>query len=235
MRAVDTATYNALVAAPESGLVERNLVSFFVRSLDGASSKTFCFWNDLDTVTIAVVDGTTGATVSRDFVGDGSILSIDRIPLTSDLTVRTVKVTLSPIHETVEDMARGYDIRGARVELHRCLFNPQTGAVIGTALCHFVGKINKAPFSTAATGEESSLPIDVVSHTRKLTRTNPAKKSDETQRRRSGDRLRRYTGTANVKVWWGKEKARPATGGNNTSSTAPDARERFRNFFTGGR
>lgn len=211
MRSVDTATYDALVAAPDTGLVERNLVSLFVRSLNGVSTKTFCFWNDLDTVTIAVIDGTTGATVNRDFVGDGSILAMDRIPLTSDLTVRTVKVTLSPIHETVEDMARGYDIRGARVEIHRCLFNPQTGAVIGTALCHFVGKVNKAPFSTASVGDESSLPIDVVGHTRELTRTNPAKKSDETQRRRSDDRLRRYTGTANVKLWWGMEKAK-ATG-----------------------
>jgi hypothetical protein len=208
MRAVDTATYDALVAAPETGLRERNLVTFFVRSLDGESSQTFCFWNDLDTVTIPVIDGATGATVSRDFVGDGSILSMDKIPLTSDLTVRTVRVTLSQIHATVQDMARGWDIRGARVEIHRSLFNPQTGAVIGAAACHFVGKVNKAPISTPSVGQEGGITIDVVSQTRDLTRTNPAKKSDETQKRRSGDRGRRYIGTANVKIWWGEKRQR---------------------------
>jgi hypothetical protein len=47
--------------------------------------------------------------------------------------------------------------------------------------------------------------------TRELTRTNPAKRSDETQRLRSGDRFRRYSGTAyQWPIWWGEAKAKPA-------------------------
>lgn len=206
MRTVDSATYNALLDAPDKGLVERDFVTFFARSLDGGSTATFCFWNDLDTVTASILRGDTGAAENRDFVGDGSLLSVDRVPLVSDLTIQTVRVSLSQIHATVQDMARGHDIRGARVEIHRGLFNPATHAPVGSACCHFVGKVNKAPIGTPKIGEEGSIAIDVVSIVRELTRSNPAKKSDESQKRRSGDRFRRYSGVANVPIWWGEAK-----------------------------
>lgn len=212
-RTVDSATYAAVVAAPESGLKERNLVTVFARELDGSGEVQFAFWNDLDTVSLPVIDGRTGATVSRNFVGDGALLGMDRIPLTSDLTIRTVRVQFSQIHATVQDMVRGHDIRSARIEIHRLLFNPQTGAVIAPGIPHFVGKVNKAPISTPRIGDEGSIDIESVSTTRELTRTNPAKKSDETQKRRGGDRSRRYIGNANVKIWWGTEKANAVSGG----------------------
>ena len=59
---------------------------------------------------------------------------------------------------------------------------------------------------------QSQLRIEVVSVTRELTRTNPGKRSDETQRLRSGDRFRRYTSTAqHWPIWWGEAKAKPAS------------------------
>lgn len=208
MRSVDVATYNALRDAPEKGFEERNLLTIYARELDGVGGQMFCFWNDLDIVDIYVMGGQTGTTELRSFVGDGAILKMGRIPLTSDLTVRNVKVSLSQIHATVLNMARGFDIRGARTEIHRVLFNPQTGAVIAQALPHFVGKINKAPTDTPPIGGEGSIELEIASTTRELTRTNPAKKSDETQKRRQNDRGRRYTGTANVDIWWAKEKGK---------------------------
>jgi len=211
MRSVPTATYNALVDAPETGIVERNLVTFFVRSLDGESEEIFPFWNDLDTVTLSVIDGVTAESVDRDFVGSGALISVDKIILPADLTVQTTKVVLSQIHATVQNMVRGWDIRGAQVQIHRILFDPATGLSVGDAMCHMVGRVNKAPINTPATGEEGNISISVVSQTRDLTRTNPAKKSDETQQRRSGDRGRRYVGTANVKIWWGQKKEKVKT------------------------
>ncbi|TPN44465.1 hypothetical protein FJ981_28120 [Mesorhizobium sp. B1-1-4] len=208
MKSIDGTTYAALLAAPDAGICERDFVTFYVRSLDGLTTTMFCFWNDLDTVTASVLRGDTGSAENRDFVGDGSLLSVDRVPLVSDLTIQTVKVTLSQIHATVQDMVRGHDIRGARVEIHRGLFDPSTHAVAGSIYCHFVGKVNKAPIATPKIGDEGSISIDVVSIVRELTRTNPAKKSDETQKRRSGDRFRRYSGVANVPVFWGVEKAK---------------------------
>ncbi|TPM92733.1 hypothetical protein [Mesorhizobium sp. B2-1-3A] len=208
MRSIDGTTYAALLAAPDAGICERDFVTFYARSLDGLSTSRFCFWNDLDTVTASVLRGDTGAAENRDFVGDGSLFAVDRVPLVSDLTIQTVKVTLSQLHATVQDMVRGNDIRGARVEIHRGLFDPATHALAGSIYCHFVGKVNKAPISTPKAGDEGSVTIDVVSIVRELTRTNPAKKSDETQKRRSGDRFRKYSGVANVPIFWGVEKSR---------------------------
>lgn len=63
-------------------------------------------------------------------------------------------------------------------------------------------------------GGEGGVELAVVSHTRMLTRTNPAKRSDESQKLRQGDRLRRYSGVAGeIEFFWmektGKIGAKP--------------------------
>lgn len=227
MRALDTDTYNALVAAPDSGISERKFVTFFVRSLDGESTATFPFWNDLDTVTASVLKGDTGTPESRTFHGDGSLISIDPVVMTSDLTVQTLRITLSQIHSTVQNMVRGYDIRGARVEVHRGVFDPQTNELAGPIYCRFIGNVNKVNITTPKVGDEGAIEVEVASIARELTRTNPAKKSDETQRRRSDDRFYRYVGVADVDVWWGSNKAK--------LSSSTDKKSSAGNFVRGGR
>jgi len=50
--------------------------------------------------------------------------------------------------------------------------------------------------------------LTIVSQSRELTRTNPAKASQEFYARRSGDLWGQYTGTAGQwSIWWGEEKA----------------------------
>lgn len=209
MRSIDSGTYNALVNAPTNGIVERDLVWITAKDSNGGS-VFFGFWNDLDTVTVTVTDPVTGISVNRDFQGDGSLISIDRIPLVSDLTVQTINMTLSPLHAGVKDMVRGHDVRNAPVTVYRLLYDPATHAPVGPAIPHFVGFINKAPVNTAQVGNESAIPFSIVSVIRELTKTNPAKKSDETQRQRSGDRFYRYNGTANVPLFWGLKKDKAA-------------------------
>lgn len=222
MRNIDTATAAALANAPDRGLVSRNLVWFYGRTLaDPAVRVAFAFWNDLDSVDITVEDPKTGGTATRTYVGDGSLLKVSDIPLTSDLTVRTVRVTLSQIHATVQNMARGADIRLAEVQIHRAILDPDTRQLV-SAKCHFVGKVDKAPIGTPSVQSEGSIEIECVSDTRELTRSNPAKKSDEFMKGRSGDRFRRYTGTANVPIFWGVEKERPAGKNGNTKPSVTD-------------
>ena len=206
MKTIDPATQAALVAAPESGLMERNVVTIFAKALAGPAITEFPFWNDLDTVTVQVIDGESNLVVNRDAVGDGAILALDRIPQSTDFSIRTIRITFSQIHPTVRNMVSGYNIRGAWVEVHRLLFNPATGAVVAPAERPFTGRIDKAPQTIPGPGDEGGIYLDVVDSIRDLTRSNPAKKSDETQKRRSGDRARRNIGTANVKLWWGQEK-----------------------------
>lgn len=215
MKSVDINTATALQSASEAGLRVRDLVTFVVRTFDGASTASFSFWSDVDTVSIQVLKGDTGIAEYRDYVGDGSLLKVGEIKLSSDLTIQTVTVTLSQVHTTVQNMIRGYDCHQAKVEIHRVLFNPQTNAVVGAAVCHFVGKVNKAPLATPRSGEEGGIDVDCVTHIREMTRTNPAKKSDESQKRRSGDRFRRHIGVANVKIFWGAEKEKAAGSGSN--------------------
>lgn len=71
-----------------------------------------------------------------------------------------------------------------------------------------VGQVNGAPEMTAAIGGQSVRTIKVVSHTRELTRTNSAKRSDETYRLRGGDRFGQYSGTAGQwELWWGEARS----------------------------
>jgi len=218
MRNIDSATATALSRAPDKGLVARNLVWFRARTLaDPAIRVEFAFWNDLDEVEIAVEDPTTGGTVTRTYVGDGSLLDMAEIPLTSDLTIRTVRVPLSQIHAGVQAMVRGADIRLADVQIHRAILDPDTRQLV-SAKCHFLGQVDRAPLGTPSVGEEGSVEIECVSSTRELTRTNPAKKSDEFLKARSGDRFYRYTGTANVPIFWGQEKERVGRSGQTSNS-----------------
>ena len=60
----------------------------------------------------------------------------------------------------------------------------------------------------AAAGGEGGLSLDLMSSAIDLTKTNPAMESDEQQKRRSGDRFRRFGDTAaQVETWWGQAKA----------------------------
>jgi hypothetical protein len=80
--------------------------------------------------------------------------------------------------------------------------------LVAAPVPRFDGQVNGAPIDTPAVGGEGGVKLSVVSHTRVLTRTNAAKKSDETQKLRSGDRFRRYSAVAGQwDYWWGEAKA----------------------------
>lgn len=209
MRSIDAGHSTALSGAANSGLVERDLVTFFARHRTTLVVTTFAFWNDLDTVTMVVTGGDDGVLVSRDFVGDGAILSVSEVPNVADLSIQRVQVVFSQIHTTVGEMFRTYDIRLAAAEVHRALFDPQTRNVVGTPYCHFTGQVSLSPLDTPAAGREGGLSIDIVEDTIELTRTNPARRSDETQKRRSNDRMMRYASIAGTwRVAWGEEEIR---------------------------
>lgn len=211
MRSVDGATSDYLQA--RAGLVARDFLWLEGRNRTTGATEAVGFWSDLDTVTVTVVSGQTGLQVARDYTGSGSLIAIDPIPLTADLTIPQVRIRLSPIDEAVEIAIRGYEPRQAVVEIHRGLFDLDTRALVAPPLPHFVGRVEKAPIATPAVGGEGGVELTVVGHINELTRTNPAKKSDESQRRRADDRFYRYASVVkNWPIYWGEEKARPAPG-----------------------
>lgn len=205
MRGLDVDTQAAL--RDRSLIVPRNFVVVTAKDRSSGEPVVHAFWNDAETVAVNVLDE-DGDTVSHNFTGDGALLRMDAIPMRIGLEVRTVEIALSPLSGAVQNLVRRDDPRGGKVEIYRGLFSPAAFVLLATPRLRFLGRVNEAPIETPAAGGEGSATLRVVSHTRELTRTNPAHKSDEQQKLRSGDRFRRYG--ASVRDWpifWGEKKS----------------------------
>jgi hypothetical protein len=226
MRSVDSATAAAIQS--RRGHIPRYFVWIEGKNRTSGALETMGLWNGEDTVEVTVVNPDTGLPVTRTYHAGGSLLNMDPIPAVSDLSVRTIQVGLSQINAAVQQAIRGYDPRLGKVQIHRGLFDLDTRALVANPVPLFDGQVNGAPIETPAAGEEGGIALDIVSHTRVLTRTNAAKRSDETQKLRSGDRFRRYSGVAGQwDFFWGEEKSSGAAVAATTPSTSfPTSRER---------
>lgn len=164
-----------------------------------------CFWSDLQTAVVPVIDPETGVSTDRTWNGAGSLVQISAIPSVSSLTVQTVSIALPQYLPQVEQAVREYDIKQARVEIYTGLFDPDTRLLVSPAECVFVGYVDECDIQTPAENDEGSLTLTATSDTQEMTRSNPAKRSDESQRLRNGsDNF--YQDTAaikNRKIFWG--------------------------------
>lgn len=205
VKILDSATQAAI--GDRSRIVVRNFILFTAKDGNG-DPVPFGFTDFGEDVQLNVVDGLTGGIVSRTYYGDQApIQEMDPIPQKIGLEIDTTQVILNPLHPAVQSMYRGHDLRNAPVQIHRAYLSPESMVPVAYPLCRRLGFVNGAPEEAAAAGGTSRLQIEIVSVTRELTRTNPAKRSDETQRLRSGDRFRRYSGTAyQWPIWWGEAK-----------------------------
>lgn len=172
------------------------------------------FWNDIMTVSVPVKDGRTGATVNRSFRGLSAGLQIGTVPLTSDISIRTLEVQLPHLDEVVNALVRTYDVRSAPMQLYRGYFDPETRALVAPAKPRFIGYVDGAPIETPAEGQEGSVTLNCVSTTRELTRTNSEVRSHESQLARSGGTDAFYRDTSVVGQWelaWGQERGSVTT------------------------
>lgn len=187
------------------GVNPRSLVWITAKNRATGVAESLGFWNGDDTVDVAVISGTTGLPVTRTYHGWGALLSIDPVPLVSDLSIRTIQIGLSPISEEVRLAIRQYDARLAPIEVHRGFLGPDNQILIANPRPRFVGWVNGAPIDTPAAKGEGKVALSVVSHTRALTKINPAKRSDETQKLRGNDRFRKYSDVAGQwTFFWGE-------------------------------
>lgn len=183
----------------------RQAIYIVGKDRDTGADAAVGFWNELETATLTVINGKTGISEARDYQGAGSLITIGSIPLTNDLTIQTVRVTLSQVNEAVLLAIRGYEPRLASVDIHRVPFDLATRQVVGVPPSHFFGRVDTVSITTPSTGEEGSIELECKSFMRELTRVNGAKRSDESQKLRSGDRFRRYAGTAwQAQIDWGE-------------------------------
>ncbi|HWJ88508.1 MAG TPA: hypothetical protein VNS12_10590 [Pelagibacterium sp.] len=204
MRTADPNVVALLQGADTLGLIEADLVVWHVKTFAGAPVP-FAFWSEHDTVTATVTSPFTGNPASHPFVGAGAILDVGETPRTSDLSIRRKSITLSAVHETVLNMWTGHDMRLAQVAVYQALFDPETRNM-ASALLEFVGELNGAPKEVPAAGGQGGIRFDLVSDTRQLTRTNPAKRSDAHQRTRQNDGFHKYIGVSGAwPIPWGQK------------------------------
>lgn len=204
--------------ASRQGIAPVNFIWIAAKNRTTGALETAGFWNGWDAVEAQVIDIDTRLAVTRTYQAGGSLIEVPAIPLQSDLTVRTIRIRLSQINAAVEQAIRGYDPKHAPVEIHRGFLDTETMLPVAPAVPRFVGYINGAPVRTPAVGGEGGIEIACVSHSRVLTKTNPLKRSDETQSRRLvggvPDRLRRYTDVAGKwPVHWGEPRTGIGDGG----------------------
>lgn len=201
MRTLDA---NIVAALAAGRLVRRNMIWVTAKERDTGNPHSRGFWGDVETVDIPVVDGLTGATATRTFEAAGGLIEIGAVPLTSDLSIRSVDVVVSPLNDAADQYVRGYDLRMAPIQIYRAIFDPDTHELVADADARFVGFVETAPVETPEEGGEARVTLNCVSHAVELTRSNPDVRSDESQKRRSGDRIFQYVGTmAQRTIYWG--------------------------------
>lgn len=205
MRSLGSPTITALAARR---LVMRDFI--WVQAKDGSNTPVVAaYWNDRGSITTNVISGQSGGSVSRTYVGTGTLIRVGDIPLTSDLTIRTVDVTLSQVDTNTDNLIRGYNLRLALVDIHRCLFDPVTRVVVEAQNPRLAGFIDGVQVTTPKAGEKGSIIFKVISNTQELTRTSSEKRSNYSQRRRlASDDFFQYAGVMPGRVLtWGAADA----------------------------
>lgn len=194
MRNVSTAFADALATARDGGIAPRKFVWF--KLVDGTEMG---FWTGDEDITVNVVDG-DGNTVGRTYYGNGELKSVSAITYVSDFTIQTTTVTLSHIATHVQTLLESHDPRLAEVEIHDGIM-ASARALADTPALVLWGVVDGAPVNIGGVGQDSAVAVAIVPMAiRQLTRSNPAKRSYEShKRRRAGDELYLY---ANAAVTW---------------------------------
>lgn len=200
------------------GIVVRLLVWIVAKNRATGAPEAHGFWNGDQDATMTI-EGE-----SRLYGAAGALLGVEPVTEEIGATVRMQVIRLSGISAEAEQVLRGYEPRPAPFQLHRLVFDPLTMEQVGTAQFLFGGAIDRVKITTPQKGGAGVAEVTVASEARDLTRGLQLKKSDESHRRRSNDRFRRYADVSGkVKVWWGLKPRKaptpsPPSGGGTSGS-----------------
>ena len=210
MRGISANNYAALQARR---LVARDFLWLKVRTLDTGLPFEYGFWSDVGSVNAPVLDPNTGATVSRNFEGSGTLIQISDIPLVSNLSVQNATIIMSQLSDGVANIVRGYDLKQGNVEIYRGLFDPDNRQLVAPAFGRFVGFIDNVVITTPKEGGEGSIELTCAPNTQEITRSNPDTRSQDSQvLRRANDNF--FQDTTTVGDWeffWGRNTGKVQT------------------------
>lgn len=185
------------------GIVARHLVWIEAKNRSTGATESTGFWNGIDTQLFTI------AGASRTYYGAGALLGVSPIQAGVGAFVRMQRLTLSGMPTEVLQMIHEYDSRLAPVEVHRALYNTDTGALVDEPHRVLKGTVESLEVPTPADGESGDVTLTVASAARSLTRPLTLKKSDAAQRAiHATDRGREYASISGaVSVFWGKKRA----------------------------
>lgn len=196
MREYGSATLTALQA--RAGIVSRVLIWFSARNRATNAVETMGLWTGADHEYFTI------SAASRLYYGAGNVMDIPQLTYQSGLAVRIHRIGLSPLTPEVMQLIRGYDVKSAPVEIHRALYSTDTRLLIEEPHRVLTGFVDEVDLGTPAAGGTASCVLGIATSARVLTQDLAIKKSDETQRLRLGDRMRRWGDVSGaVDVWWG--------------------------------
>lgn len=188
------------------GLKARLLLWIVARDRATGDPEPLGLCSDVEPVTVTIGGD------SRTYQPAGGLLRADPVVSEAGLVVRMQTVRVSGVAPEIRQALLSYDPRLAPVELHRMVLDPLTGAAAGPPLRLFRGVIDAAPIPVPEKGGTVTIELTLAASSRELTRGLAVTKSDESQRRRDGDRFRRYAAIAGeVDVWWGAARRQPVT------------------------
>ncbi|MCK8779092.1 hypothetical protein M0654_03740 [Rhizobium sp. NTR19] len=202
-----------LAALEARQLVARDFLWIVARDRVTNAPVTDGMWSGVGNISASVIHPDTGAMVTRDWFGSGTLVQIDDIPLVSNLSVQNVTIRMSQVSEHVAILVRQYECKQARVEIYRGLFNPDTRQMVAPAECRFVGFVDQIEITTPSENEEGSVTLTCASHTQEMTRANTSTRSHATQILRDPNDTF-YQDAATVQEWevfWGSEKGKVQT------------------------
>ena len=192
-----------------SGLIEQALVWITARNRASGAEESLGLIASDDDESVAVTDLFTGETRLRFFRGAGGLLSVGPVRWEAGLNIRPAPITLAVNAPAVMAALRQYDARGGKVQVWRRTLSTETRRQIGAPERWIKGFVNRAPMPRAVPGGSAEMVMEVVSSKRLLTVHGSGTKSDESQKRRLGDRLFRYrAGIGTRDVPWGQKEER---------------------------
>jgi hypothetical protein len=176
---------NTMAALAARRLMPRDFVWIVARDRETGDPVSVGFWSDLANVSALMIDPDTGSNVLRTFYGAGSLIQVTDIPAIVGVSVEQVTVTMSQLHDQVEEAIRLYDCQQARIEIHTGLLDPDSRKLVDPAAPMFVGFIDFIEIKTPTENEDGAAILTCTSGTQEMLRSNPSTRSHADQQVRA--------------------------------------------------
>lgn len=147
----------------------------------------------------------------RSFFGGKHVIGMDPLVRSMGTGHRSFDIKLSGVTTPVLDLLQGYNCREANFELHIGEVDINSGLLLDTPTCEYIGYVDVAKADDDALkvdqreAAESTFQLTVTSNIGRLKRTNPDVRTKAVGEERLGDEIFEFVEEVSVPTLWGKE------------------------------